>query len=166
MSSNPSFRPATSAVTSLQLVRFSIGSSDYALEIPQVREVVRLKNVKALPDGPAFIEGIINLRGEAVPVVDLRGRFDASPDLTDEGREACIVVAQRRKRAIGFLVDRVHEVLFLDARQLQPAPADPTSEVGRYLRAVVHVDGRDLHLLDPEQLLSTGEWVEVATLVR
>src|SRR5581483_9161094 len=92
-----------------QMVGFRVGSETFALPIALVHEIVRLPRITAVPDAPAYVEGVMNLRGKIVPVVDLRKRFgDASPQPDKRNR---VMVAEIEGRKFGLIVDAASEVL-------------------------------------------------------
>jgi purine-binding chemotaxis protein CheW len=115
-----------------------------------------LTRITRLPKTPAFLEGVINLRGEVLPVVDQRRRFDM-PAATDLGARRLIVVRTERHRA-GLIVDAVSEVLHSAADAIESAP-DLTGEANRLVQGVINLEatGRMLLLLDPVELLTRTE---------
>lgn len=153
----PAAAPATDAAA-LQIVVFRLGDDEFALPISAVDEVARApEQVTRLPRAPSFLEGVINLRGEVLPVVDQRRRFDMPPAAVDGAARRLIVVRTERHRA-GLLVDAVSEVLTCDAAQVEPAP-DLTGEANRLVQGVVNLEaaGRLVLLLDPAELLTRAE---------
>jgi purine-binding chemotaxis protein CheW len=146
--------PAASAT--VQFVVFRLGDEEFALPIHSVDEVARLpEQMTRVPKMPKFLEGVINLRGEVLPVVDQRRRFDM-PEFTGTGQRL-IVVRSDRHRA-GLIVDSVSEVLRTDAAAID-APPDLTGEGPRLVSGVINVlpAGRMILLLDPAELLTRAE---------
>src|SRR5438552_16207181 len=92
-----------------QLVVFQLGAELYGVEISRVHEIIRLQTVTRVPRAPAFVEGVINLRGKVIPVVDLRRRFGL--EMTDHTRASRIVVVEIADQVVGIVVDGVSEVL-------------------------------------------------------
>jgi purine-binding chemotaxis protein CheW len=141
----------------LKFLVFRLGDDEFALPIDAVDEVARVpEHVTRLPKTPKFLEGIINLRGEVLPVVDQRRRFEM-PVREGSADRRLVVVRTERHRA-GLIVDNVSEVLRCDARALKPAP-DLTGEALALVRSVINLEsaGRIVLLLDPSELLSRTE---------
>jgi purine-binding chemotaxis protein CheW len=140
-----------------QFLVFQLAGDEFALPIEVVDEVAPAPTqVTRLPKTPAFLEGVINLRGEVLPVVDQRRRFDMPPAANLAGRRL-IVVRTDRHRA-GLIVDAVSEVLRSSADAIEPAP-DLTGEATRLVRGVINLEaaGRMLLVLDPAELLTRTE---------
>lgn len=153
----PAQTPDETEAEDLLFLVFRLGDDEFGLPIAVVDEVARAPDqVTRLPKAPAFLEGVINLRGEVLPVVDQRRRFDMRPATETEGRRL-IVVRTDRHRA-GLIVDSVSEVLRSRADAIEPAP-DMTGEATRLLHGVINLQeaGRLILLLDPAELLSRTE---------
>lgn len=146
-----------SASAWLQFIVFRLGEEEFALPIEAVEEVARApEQVTRVPKAPAFLEGVINLRGEVLPVVDQRRRFDM-PESPDRDARRLLVVRTDRHRA-GLIVDSVSEVLRSAAEAIEPAP-DLAGEAKRLVHGVLNLerDGRLVLLLDPSELLTRAE---------
>jgi purine-binding chemotaxis protein CheW len=140
-----------------QFVVFRLGGDEFGLPIEAVNEVARVPDqITRLPKAPKFLEGVVNLRGEVLPVVDQRRRFDM-PALEQRGARRLVVVRTERHRA-GLIVDSVSEVLRCFAADIEPAP-DLTNEAVRLVNGVVNLEkaGRIVLLLDPAELLTRAE---------
>jgi purine-binding chemotaxis protein CheW len=140
-----------------QFVVFRLGEDEFGLPIEAVNEVARVpEQISRLPKTPRFLEGVVNLRGEVLPVVDQRRRFDM-PALEDKGGRRLIVVRTERHRA-GLIVDAVLEVLRCSADDIEPAP-NLTNEAIRLVHGVINLEkaGRIVLLLDPAELLTRAE---------
>jgi purine-binding chemotaxis protein CheW len=127
------------------------------LPVEAVNEVARVPDqITRLPKAPKFLEGVINLRGEVLPVVDQRRRFDM-PALEEQGGRRLVVVRTERHRA-GLVVDSVSEVLRCAASDIEPAP-DLTNELTRLVQGAINLEkaGRIVLLLDPAELLTRAE---------
>jgi purine-binding chemotaxis protein CheW len=136
---------------------FRLGDGEFGLPIEAVDEVAEVPNqITRLPRTPKFLEGVVNLRGEVLPVVDQRRRFDM-PALEDGARRRLVVVRTDRHRA-GLIVDSVSEVLGADAHAIEAAP-DLTGEATRLVNGVINLEaaGRMILVLDPGELLSRAE---------
>src|SRR5437762_8291418 len=101
-----------------QLVVFSLGAELYGVEIARVHEIIRLQTVTRVPHAPAFVEGVINLRGRVIPVVDLRRRFGLP--FADHTRASRIVVVEIGDQVVGIVVDGVSEVLRVNNTTIEP----------------------------------------------
>jgi purine-binding chemotaxis protein CheW len=112
-----------------------------------------------VPQSPPSVEGVINLRGQITPIVDLRKRFDLQSQ--DHNSDSRIVVVEVKGRILGFIVDRVNEVLRVDSSIVQPAPDLTTSVDTDYVRGVGKLDDRILILLDLERLFGATDLREV-----
>ncbi len=130
----------------VQLVSFWVGTEEFAVEILAVREINRMLDVTRVPEAPAYVEGVINLRGLIVPVVDLRKRFGV--EATEANADTRIVVVEVKERMIGFIVDRVNEVLRLDRSIVDPAPDLAKSPMSQFISGVGKLEDRLIILLD------------------
>jgi purine-binding chemotaxis protein CheW len=145
------------AVEERQFVVFRLGEDEFGLPIETVSEVARVPDqITRVPKAPKFLEGVVNLRGEVLPVVDQRRRFDM-PAAPQQGTRRLVVVRTDRHRA-GLIVDSVSEVLRCPASDIEPAP-NLTNEAVRLVNGVVNLEqaGRMVLLLDPAELLTRAE---------
>src|SRR5947207_14366443 len=101
-----------------QLVVFQLGAELYGVEISRVHEIIRLQTVTKVPRAPSFVEGVINLRGKVIPVVDLRRRFGLPT--ADHTRASRIVVVELGDQVVGIIVDGVSEVLRVNTSTIEP----------------------------------------------
>ncbi|GIL40865.1 chemotaxis protein CheW [Roseiterribacter gracilis] len=148
---------AQSNSETLQLLVFRLGDEEFGLPISAVDEVARVPDkISKLPKTPKFLEGVVNLRGEVLPVVDQRRRFDLPTMEGGEGRRL-IVVRTERHRA-GLIVDAVSEVLRWSQDAIEPAP-DLTGDTTRLISGVINLEAKSriVLLLDPAELLSRTE---------
>jgi len=148
-------QPAVSA--NRQFVVFQLGEETFGLPIEAVDEVARAPDqVTSLPKAPKFLEGVINLRGEVLPVIDQRKRFELPP--MAQGAERRLVVVRTARHRAGLLVDTVSEVLRVPADRIEDAPA-LAGETTRLIHGVVNLEesGRIILLVDPDELLTRTE---------
>jgi purine-binding chemotaxis protein CheW len=131
-----------------QLVVFSLAEEEYGIPITLVQEIIRYSAPRPIPGSPFHVEGVINLRGRIIPVVDLRARFGMGGERPDEAK---IVIVEMETMVVGVVVDEVREVLTVDAEQCEPAPEGAGD--GDYLQAVAKLEGRLVVLLDMPRLL-------------
>ena len=136
----------------LQLVTFDVASEEFAVEILAVQEINRMMELTRVPQSPPEVEGVINLRGKIIPVMDLRKRFNLPA--ADRNEQNRIVVIEVHGRVIGFIVDRVHEVLRVDSSIVEPAPAMVSSIDSNFIAGVGKLEDRLLILLDLDKLFS------------
>ena len=153
----------------LQLVTFVVGSEEFAIPILSVQEINRMMAITRVPQSPDFVEGVINLRGKIIPVMDLRKRFGHVA--SDNHADARIIVVevddeQGRDRVIGFTVDRVNEVLRISADIVEPPPSMVTGVDSEYVEGVGKLDDRLLILLNLQRLFSGDDLKELAQATR
>lgn len=138
---------------------FALGAEEFGTEVLKVREIMGLQDITAIPQVPAHIKGVINLRGKVIPVIDLRLKFGMDPQ--DYTPRTCIVVVRTRKAdeetLIGVIVDSVVEVLNLASLDIEDAPNFGPEVPTPYLIGMAKIKGRVKILLDIDQVLSTAE---------
>lgn len=143
------------AVPQAQIVIFRLGDEEFGMDVFSVLEILRHQQVTAVPKAPAFVEGVIDVRGALIPVVDLRKRFELPAAPTD-GRTR-IVVTQFGDERLGLVVDAVSEVLRVPESAISEPPAYVKGLAAEYVRGLVRLEGRLVVLLDIERILSTQE---------
>lgn len=139
----------------LRVVSFQVNEHEYAVDIAKVVEIIYFKPVTPIPKAPAFIEGIIDLRGSVIPIVDLKKRLELSSDLATHPDYILIVKIQDRR--LGIMVDRVREVLQIEMDKIQSPHEIVRRKHSVFLAGVCKVAERLILLLDIETLLSTEE---------
>lgn len=139
-----------------QLVVFRLRESSYALDIQVVREINRMIDMTAIPKAPDFVKGIINLRGEIVPVVDIGLRFGIGA--TEQTKDTRIVVVESEGHTLGLVVDEVSEVLRLSEEEIDPATNVALTGINvDFVIGVGKVGERLILILAPEKLFSAEE---------
>lgn len=139
-----------------QLVVFSIGNEEFGVEIGQVREIVRLVQITYLPKAPVFIEGVVNLRGQVLAVIDLAKRIGIESNPRTESTR--IIVVEVESNTVGMIVDAVSEVLRLSSDDVDEVPMLVDTEVPEhYIRGVGKLKDRLLVLLDLNKILTPEE---------
>jgi purine-binding chemotaxis protein CheW len=139
----------------LQLVGIRIGRETFGLPISLVREIVRVPEITSVPNAPDYIEGVINLRGRIIPVVDLRKRFGEK--ITEPNKKNRVVVVELESRRIGLIVNSASEVLKISPSEIE-APHDVFQEGElNYITGVGKLKGRLVILLDLSKILQRGE---------
>ncbi len=144
----------------LQLVSFNIGSEEFGVDILKVQEINRMVEITRVPRSPEFVEGIINLRGKVIPIIDLRKRFNL--ELSEHDKNTRIVVVDIDGQTMGMIVDSVSEVLRIPASTIEPTPDVVTSIESDYIRGVAKLDNRLLIYLDLAKILSGEEYKMLA----
>jgi purine-binding chemotaxis protein CheW len=148
----------------LQLVGFRIGKEMFGVPIELVHEIVRVPEVTAVPDALEYVEGVINLRGKIISVVDLRKRFgraDVHPD-----RKNRILVANVEGLMVGLIVDAASEVLKLPNTEVEAPPANVFDDAEvNYVTGVGKLNGRLIILLDLKKILDKGELRRLGDLI-
>jgi purine-binding chemotaxis protein CheW len=163
----PELAPAALAPTStaqrtgeIQIVVFELGDERYGLDIATVYEIIRHQPITAVPQAPVFVEGVINLRGRIIPVVDLRDRFGMRQgDLTKASR---IVVADAGGTRVGLVVDGVSEVLMVPTDAIEPTPDVAANADHEYLRGIAKLGERLIILLDLNGLFGEADAADLA----
>ena len=138
----------------LQLVSFNIGDEEFGVDILHVQEINRMLEVTRVPNAPACVDGVINLRGRVIPIIDLRRRFGM--ERKEHDKNTRIVVVELSGRVLGFVVDAVREVLRIPRCVTEPPPHLVGVGRGEYIKAVGKLDDRLLILLDLEKVLGAG----------
>lgn len=139
-----------------QLVVFTLGNEEFGVDISEVREIVRLIGITYLPKAPKFIEGVVNLRGQVVAVIDLAKRLGISSK--PRGENTRIIVVELGENTVGMIVDSVSEVLRLSSEYIEEVPQIIDTEVPEhYIRGVGKLKDRLLVLLDLNKVLSPEE---------
>ena len=138
-----------------QFVVFRLGEETYGLDIGAVQEIIVWQPVTRVPRTPEFMEGIINLRGHVIPVIDLRRRFGLPAEA--RGRTTRIVVVEIGEMTVGFVVDAVSEVIRIPEDAIEP-PSDIIAGVSsEFIRGIARLDQQLIILLNPERILERTE---------
>lgn len=146
----------------IQLVTFKIGEEEFGVDILKVQEIIRMMPITKVPNAPNFVEGVINLRGSVIPIIDMRKRFGMSANAHDA--QTRITVMDLQGQVVGFVVDAVREVLRIKESTIEPPPAVVSGIGSEYLKGVGKLDDRLLILLDLDKLLSEAEMGALATV--
>jgi purine-binding chemotaxis protein CheW len=143
-----------------KVVGFKLKDEAFAFDIMKVVEIIRLKEITEVPTAPAFIEGVINLRGKIIPIIDLRKRFKV--EITDRDRKYRIIIVELMKnQLVGVIVDEVEKVIQVKEDQVLPAPPTVTEAGGRYIESIIKIDDRIIVLLDIDRIFSESEQVDL-----
>jgi purine-binding chemotaxis protein CheW len=131
---------------------FELGGEVYGLEILKVREIMGMMDVTAVPRTPAFVKGVINLRGKVIPVIDLRLKFGMKE--AERTAETCIIVAHVGEVEMGIIVDKVSEVLNIASAEIEETPSFGTNVNTDFILGMGKVAGKVTILLDSDKVLS------------
>lgn len=138
-----------------QVVRFMVGKESFGIDIGRVQEIVTVPEITRVPDAPDFLEGIINLRGKIVSVIDLRKRLKING--AERHKKNRILVTEIEGKVVGLIVDEVSEVLRLNPDNIEPPPEMVNSVGAEYITGVGKLEDRIILLLDLAKVLTTQE---------
>jgi purine-binding chemotaxis protein CheW len=146
-----------------QYLTFMLGTEIFAINILRIKEIIEYGNLTSVPQMPSFIRGVINLRGAAVPVIDLAARFDREEAAIS--RRTCIVILEvdraGAQQVIGVLVDAVNEVLEIANGQIEPVPSFGTQVRTDFIDGMGKVNDKFVIILNVNQVLSADEMAEL-----
>ena len=145
-----------------QFISFSIGEEEYGLELLRVKEVIRIREITWLPKAPSFVKGIINLRGDVIPIIDLRDKFGL------EAKEATamtrVIVVEVEERMIGMVVDSASQVVRIPADQIDPPPPMLGGFSQEFITGVGKLDDKLIILLNTDAILTMEEINALSTI--
>lgn len=139
---------------------FLIDKQFYAFPIRDVLSIIEVQEVIAVPEFPSYVKGIINLRGQIIPIIDVRLRFRKEEAAYTE--RTCFIVVTINDVNIGFVVDTVDEVIGIEDENISPPPAMATDGAARYLMGVGKIEGKIVLLLDAKKMLNDDELSSLA----
>lgn len=145
----------TSDIQEIQVACFRLGDDLYAADIMRIKEIIRPQRLTTLPKAPAFIDGVINLRGTVIPVVDLRSRFDLPPREISHSTRLLIVKVARQ--LLGLVVDDVTEVITVPVKDIKPPPQVASGIGAEYLVGVCLVKENMIMMLNLDRIMSARE---------
>jgi len=145
-----------------QFISFSVGEEEYGLELLRVKEVIRVRQITRLPKAPSFVKGIINLRGDVIPIIDLRDKFGL------EAKEATattrVIVVEVEAKLMGMVVDSASQVVRIPADQIDPPPPVLGGFSQEFITGVGKVDDRLIILLNSDAVLTAEERTQLGSL--
>jgi purine-binding chemotaxis protein CheW len=148
----------------LQYLTFTLGDETFAMDIRTVREIIQHGSMTVVPLMPAFVRGVINLRGAVVPVIDLQSRFGRP--VAQFGKKTCVVIfdvgPDGDKVELGLLVDAVSEVIDIAASQIEPPPQFGTTIQREFIRGLGKVGSEFIVILEPERALNIDDMAALA----
>lgn len=145
-----------------QLISFMVGNEEYGMEILRVKEVIRMPEVTPLPKSPSFVKGIINLRGDVIPIVDLRDKFGL--EQVEYSASTRVIVVDVDGKLVGMVVDSASQVLRVPADQINPPPPVAGGLPSELIDGVGKVGERLIILLNIDRILSSDERIELARI--
>ncbi len=146
----------------IQVVGFRVGRENLGVPISLVHEIVRLMEITAVPDSPDFIEGVINLRGKIIPVIDLRKRFGEKE--IKPSKKNRILVAEIMGKIVGLVVDAASEVVKIPPSDIEPPPNVFGENDVNYVTGVGKVGGRLVILVDLGKIMQRGDLRRIGEL--
>lgn len=139
----------------IQLVSFRIGEEQFGVDILKVQEINRMVNITRVPNSPRYVEGVINLRGKVIPIIDLRTRLGV--DKKENNNTTRIIVVELEGKTVGFIVDSVSEVLRIPANITEVPPPLVLEAKNKFITSIARFEDRMIILLDIDKILSTDE---------
>ena len=132
----------------IQLVGFRLDNEDYAIAITKIQEIILMKPITRIPQVPEFIEGLINLRGSVIPIVNLRRRFGLPAREVDD--ETRTIVVNVHDKTVGCIVDEVTQVMRVGSDQVQPVPVSTAAVAKRFISGLARLEDRLVIILDTD----------------
>ncbi|MCH5290338.1 MAG: chemotaxis protein CheW [Treponema sp.] len=154
--------------TQFQLVTFQLGEELYGVDIMDVKEIVKVQNVRPIPNAPYYVEGIINLRSEIIPIINLHKRFHIQKmmvvdedDLSED--EGGFIILDIEGNRIGIIIDRIARVVQVEKGDVKPPPQMLSGIGTEYIQGVVRQESAYLIILDTRRLFSAKELQKILT---
>ena len=144
----------------LQLVSFNIGSEEFGIDILKVQEINQMVEITKVPQAPHYVEGVINLRGKVIPIIDLHKRFNL--ELKEYDKNTRIVVVDIKGNIMGMVVDSVSEVLRLPSSTIEPPSEIATGVNSEYIKGVAKLEDRLIIFLDLSKVIDMNEMAGMA----
>jgi purine-binding chemotaxis protein CheW len=142
-----------------QLIGFLVGEEEYGLELLRVKEVIRMRQITWLPKAPSCVKGIINLRGDVIPIIDLRERFGLPTQ--EQTATTRVIVVDVEGKSVGMVVDAASQVVRVPADQFEPPPMVLGQTSRDFITSVGKVDDRLIIMIDVERILSVEEMNQI-----
>lgn len=147
-----------------KFLTFQLKDEEYGLEILKVREIMGIMDITTVPKTPAYVKGVINLRGQVIPVIDLRLKFGMEKGTYD--KRTCIVVVNVDGLQMGIVVDTVSEVMDIESEAIEPAPSFGTKLQTDYILGMGKVQGTVKILLDIGEVLNSEDMVIIEEIAK
>ena len=140
---------------STNLVTFRLGSGEYAIDIMQAKEIIKMEKITLIPNAPDFVEGVINLRGNIIPIIDLKKRFNLEE--TEGDKNTGIIIVKIEDVDMGIIIDSISKVVSISNSDIQPPPPMLSGIGQKYIKGVGKLEDKLLVVLDLEKLFITDE---------
>ncbi|MBN1616486.1 MAG: chemotaxis protein CheW [Spirochaetales bacterium] len=149
-----------------QLVTFQLGEELYGVDIMDVKEIVRVQDIRTIPNAPYYVEGIFNLRSEIIPIINLHKRFHLKKAHVDEGDEYLggFIILNIEGNKLGIVIDRIARVVMIQQTDIQPPPQMISGIGAEYIHGVVRQEAGYLIVLDIRRLFDPKELQKLASL--
>ena len=154
--------------TQIQLVTFQISEELYGVDIMDVKEIVRVQEIRSIPNAPGYVEGLFNLRGEIIPIISLHKRFHLKRAQLGEDEELLsgFIIIDIDGMKLGVIIDKVERVVSIEAQDIQPPPQMLTGIGAEYIQGVINREAGYLILLDIRKLFSAKELRKIEEIRR
>ena len=147
----------------LQIVTFRVGEEEFSVSILKVQEIIRMSDITKVPRSPEFVEGVINLRGKVIPVIDLRKRFGL--EVAERNNDTRTIVVDCEGKIVGLIVDSVSEVMEIDKENIEPPPRVNQGAGSRFIQGLGKVGKEVKILLEVQKILLEDEMEMIADSV-
>jgi len=149
-----------------QLVTFQLGEELYGVDIMDVKEIVRIQDIRTIPNAPYYVEGIFNLRSEIIPIINLHKRFHLKKAVLEEGDEYLggFIILNIEGNKLGIIIDRIARVVMVQHSDIQPPPQMISGIGAEYINGVVRQEACYLIVLDIRRLFNPKELQKLASL--
>ncbi len=147
------------SIEEFQIILFELGTSLYGIQIEKISEIIKIEDIAILPKAPPYIEGVINLRGNVVPVIDLRKRF-GMPSV-EKTKKNKIIVLLIGKRLFGIIVDNVLEVLALSKEDIEPSLPTASGLKAEFIESIGKYEKKLIIILDISKILQSKEDIKI-----
>ncbi|WP_295296152.1 chemotaxis protein CheW [uncultured Brachyspira sp.] len=136
---------------SINLVTFKLGNNEYAIDIMQAKEIIKMEKITLIPNAPDYVEGVINLRGNIIPIVDLKKRFNL--DENEGEKNTGIIIVKIDDVDMGIIIDAISKVVSIATSNIQPPPPMLSGIGQKYIKGVAKLEDKLLVVLDLEKLI-------------
>lgn len=154
-----------SGLEEIQMIVFKLGEEDYAIPITDVQEIIMTQEATRIPKSPRFVEGVINLRGNIIPILDGKKKFGLAANENEKLQDKRIMILELDNKNFGLVVDEVSEVVHLKNTDIEPPPVDSESET-EFLWGVGKYQGKLLILLDSSKILTLNESQDIKNFAK
>jgi len=147
-----------------QFIVFTVGQERFGVDVNQIKQVIPVMEATHIPNSPSFVKGVINLRGDIIPIIDLADKLSLKQSQVDEEKKRIIIVELDEISNIGMLVDTVTEMIRIHADKITDAPEIARAVHTDYIQGVAKIDKQLLILLNLNKVLTTEELIELGKI--